>query len=67
MAKKNDAVTRRSSVWKMLLRLVLVLLFLFIALVGGMIAGYTVLGKQDMSDVFQWSTWQHVFDLVFAP
>ncbi|MNC77799.1 DNA-directed RNA polymerase subunit beta [compost metagenome] len=66
MAKKNDEVTGRSG-WKVLLRLVLVLLILVIALVGGMIVGYTVLGKQDMSDVLQWSTWQHVFDLVFAP
>ncbi|MNI02218.1 DNA-directed RNA polymerase subunit beta [compost metagenome] len=67
MAKKNNEVTRRSSVWKVLLRLVLVLLILVIALVGGMIVGYTVVGKQDMSDVLQWSTWKHVFDLVFAP
>ncbi|MNI74656.1 DNA-directed RNA polymerase subunit beta [compost metagenome] len=66
MAKKNEEVTRRSG-WKVLLRLVLVLLLLVIALVGGMIVGYTVFGKQDMSDALQWSTWRHVFDLVFAP
>ncbi|SDF87558.1 DNA-directed RNA polymerase subunit beta [Fontibacillus panacisegetis] len=66
MAKKNEEVTRRSG-WKVLLRLVLVLLLLIIALVGGMIVGYTVFGKQDMSDALQWSTWRHVFDLVFAP
>ncbi|MBA9085746.1 DNA-directed RNA polymerase subunit beta [compost metagenome] len=66
MAKKNEEVTRRSG-WKVLLRLVLVLLLLVIALVGGMIVGYTVFGKQDMNDVLQWSTWRHVFDLVFAP
>ncbi|MNI66569.1 DNA-directed RNA polymerase subunit beta [compost metagenome] len=66
MAEKNNEVTRRSG-WMVLLRIVLVLLLLVIALVGGMIVGYTVLGKQDMSEVFQWSTWRHVFDLVFAP
>ncbi|WP_339325247.1 DNA-directed RNA polymerase subunit beta [Paenibacillus sp. FSL W8-0194] len=42
-------------------------LFLLLALVGGMIVGYVVIGKQSLSDVFKWETWQHVIDLVFAP
>ncbi|WP_422661564.1 DNA-directed RNA polymerase subunit beta [Paenibacillus sp. EC2-1] len=42
-------------------------IFLLLALVGGMVVGYVVLGKQDIGEAFQWSTWKHVFDLVFAP
>ena len=37
------------------------------AVAGGMVFGYVVLGKQDLAEAFQWSTWKHVFDLVFAP
>lgn len=58
--------TRRSGWWT-LFKLVLIILLLVFALFGGMIVGYTVIGKQDLSEAFQWSTWQHVFDLVFAP
>ncbi|MEC0243191.1 DNA-directed RNA polymerase subunit beta [Paenibacillus dokdonensis] len=42
-------------------------LFLVLALLGGMIVGYVVIGKQSLSEVFEWKTWQHVIDLVFAP
>jgi len=26
-----------------------------------------VFGKQELSDIWNWATWKHVFDLVFAP
>ncbi|WP_170307946.1 DNA-directed RNA polymerase subunit beta [Paenibacillus dakarensis] len=42
-------------------------IFLLLALVGGMVVGYVVLGKQDIGEAFKWSTWKHVFDLIFAP
>ncbi|WP_223065983.1 DNA-directed RNA polymerase subunit beta [Paenibacillus caui] len=45
----------------------LVILFLFAAGFGGMVFGYVVLGKQSWTEVLEWSTWRHVYDLVFAP
>ncbi|WP_379157171.1 DNA-directed RNA polymerase subunit beta [Paenibacillus sp. sgz5001063] len=45
----------------------LIPVLLVAALSGGMVVGYVVLGKKDFSDVLQWSTWKHVYDLVFAP
>ena len=46
----------------------LVVLFLcVVALIGGMAVGYTYLGDQPLSDVWKKETWQHVFDLIFAP
>lgn len=35
------------------------------AILGGMIIGYVTIGKQDLSDVFQFDTWRHLYDLVF--
>lgn len=70
MAQKQTEtaeVKKKRSGWWTLLKLVLIVVLLFFALFGGMIVGYTVLGKQDLSEALQWSTWQHVFDLVFAP
>ena len=31
----------------------------------GLYVGYVQLGGGQSQDVLQWSTWQHVFDLVF--
>lgn len=61
----EEAKVKRSG-WITLLRIVLVLLFLALAVVAGMAVGYTVLGKQELGDVWEWNTWKHVFDLVFA-
>ncbi|MEC0092558.1 hypothetical protein PMSD_08835 [Paenibacillus macquariensis subsp. defensor] len=52
--------------WRIVLRF-MIPLFLLLALVGGMMVGYVVMGKRSMSEVFIWDTWKHVFDLVFAP
>jgi len=35
------------------------------ALIAGLGIGYAVLGKQDWSDVFDWNTWKHMYDLIF--
>lgn len=57
---------RKTARWRIVIRW-MIPLFLVLALVGGLIAGYVVVGKQSLSDVFEWKTWQHVIDLVFAP
>ncbi|WP_054942287.1 DNA-directed RNA polymerase subunit beta [Paenibacillus ihuae] len=45
----------------------LIPLLLIAALAGGLVAGYVILGKRELSDVLEWSTWKHVYDLVFSP
>ncbi|WP_410515277.1 DNA-directed RNA polymerase subunit beta [Paenibacillus sp. BR2-3] len=50
-----------------MIQVILIPLLLVAALGGGLIAGYVILGKKELADVFQWSTWKHVYDLVFAP
>ncbi|ANY70689.1 hypothetical protein BBD42_11010 [Paenibacillus sp. BIHB 4019] len=49
-----------------ILRRSIVPCIMVIMLIAGLYIGYTVLGKQSGDDVFQWSTWQHVYDLVFS-
>jgi len=66
---KNDnqkPVRRKTARWRIVIRW-MIPLFLVLALLGGMIVGYVVIGKQSLSEVFEWKTWQHVIDLVFAP
>ncbi|GIO33186.1 MULTISPECIES: DNA-directed RNA polymerase subunit beta [Paenibacillus] len=57
---------RKTARWRIVIRW-MIPLFLLLALIGGLIFGYVVIGKQSLSDVFEWKTWQHVIDLVFAP
>lgn len=66
MTQTNSPAEDKRSGWITLLRIVLVILFLALAVIVGMAVGYTVLGKQELGDVWEWSTWQHVFDLVFS-
>ena len=35
-------------------------------LLTGLYIGYVIVGGQPKDDVFQWSTWKHMWDLVFA-
>ncbi|MDF2927462.1 MAG: DNA-directed polymerase subunit beta [Paenibacillaceae bacterium] len=37
-----------------------------LVLIAGMTAGYVVLGGKPYSDVWQWDTWRHMFDLIFS-
>ncbi|CAH0118051.1 MULTISPECIES: DNA-directed RNA polymerase subunit beta [unclassified Paenibacillus] len=50
----------------LILRKLIVPVLFIIALYAGLVVGYVVFGKQPASDVMQWSTWRHVFDLIFA-
>jgi hypothetical protein len=36
------------------------------ALITGLMIGYVVIGDQQSPEVWQWSTWKHLYDLVFA-
>ncbi|WP_433707499.1 DNA-directed RNA polymerase subunit beta [Paenibacillus illinoisensis] len=63
--EKKEVQKKKKSGWRVA-RWFLIPVLLVLALAGGMVAGYVVLGKQDIGSVFQWSTWKHVYDLVFA-
>ncbi|MDH6371081.1 hypothetical protein CA600_15445 [Paenibacillus sp. VTT E-133280] len=63
---KKEPKRRGLSKWT-LIQWILIPLLLVVALGGGLVVGYVVLGKKEFSDVLQWSTWRHVYDLVFAP
>lgn len=52
-------------IW-MVLRSLFVPVLLAAALIIGLMIGYAVIGKQPVSDVFQWNTWKHLYDLVFS-
>ncbi|WP_341279897.1 DNA-directed RNA polymerase subunit beta [Paenibacillus sp. FSL H8-0537] len=62
--KKKRPLVLRIILW--ILRRSIVPCIMVIMLIAGLYIGYTVLGKQSGDDVFEWSTWQHVYDLVFS-
>ncbi|SEU13853.1 DNA-directed RNA polymerase subunit beta [Paenibacillus sp. NFR01] len=57
---------RRIRTWT-IIQWFLIPILLVGALAGGLVTGYVVLGHREFSDVLQFSTWKHVYDLVFAP
>lgn len=63
---QTGAVRRGISKWT-IIQWFLIPLLLVAALGGGLAVGYVVLGKRELSEALQWSTWRHVYDLVFAP
>ncbi|MBO2944870.1 DNA-directed RNA polymerase subunit beta [Paenibacillus sp. F411] len=66
MSEASEPKRRKASGWK-IARRIIVPLMLLLALAGGMVVGYVVLGGGELSDALQWETWKHVYDLVFAP
>lgn len=46
-------------------KIVFIPLLCIVALLAGLGIGYVVLGKQEWSDVFDWNTWKHMYDLIF--
>ncbi len=45
-------------------RIIIVLVLTMMALVGGAMVGYSVMGDGKATDVFKKSTWTHIVDLV---
>lgn len=66
MDEQNPEIVHPSG-WIFLLRVILIVLFLFLALFGGAAFGYVVIGDQSVGEVWDLDTWRHVLDLVFAP
>lgn len=67
-AKKADIQERPQKIRKRLipiwLRLILVALFCFGALIAGLMFGYGVIGEGEPADALDKSTWQHIIDIV---
>lgn len=54
----------RALLWT--LRAAIVPLLFIAALLAGLYVGYTKLGGGSAEDVWNWETWLHMFDLIFA-
>jgi hypothetical protein len=46
------------------LRGIIFFILLLIAVIAGLTVGYSILGDGDSSKVLEWSTWQHLFDII---
>jgi len=44
----------------------LVPFLLFVSLMIGLMIGYSVIGKKPVTEVFDWNTYKHMYDLIFA-
>ena len=54
------------SVILWLLRKSIVPVIMIVMLIVGLYVGYVYLGDQPKDEVFKWSTWRHLYDLIFA-
>ncbi|WP_347862203.1 DNA-directed RNA polymerase subunit beta [Salimicrobium sp. PL1-032A] len=67
-AKEESTATRvlrhRRRVLPIWLRILLVLFLSLLALAVGLMIGYSVLGSGNPLEVFDWSTWQHIIDIM---
>jgi len=41
-------------------------IIMIVMLVAGLYIGYAIIGDRPEDDIFQWSTWKHLWDLIFA-
>jgi len=65
-AKEKTPASAGVRVLLWILRKSIVPLIMVIMLAAGLYIGYVVIGKSPEQDVFEWSTWKHLYDLVFA-
>ncbi|GAA3412843.1 DNA-directed RNA polymerase subunit beta [Paenibacillus hodogayensis] len=49
-----------------ILRALLVPFLCAVALLVGLWVGYAYIGGKSGADVWEWTTWRHVFDLIFG-
>lgn len=46
------------------LRIIIVILLFLVAVIVGLVIGYSVIGDGAASDVLKWETWQHLLDII---
>lgn len=54
----------RRRIFPIWLRLIVISLLCVVALVGGLMVGYGILGDGAAKDALKWETWQHIIDIV---
>lgn len=62
--RSKKPLALRIFLW-LLIKSIVPILFVIILIVG-LYVGFVVIGNKPSSDVFQWATWKHMYDLVFA-
>ncbi|MCA0757515.1 DNA-directed RNA polymerase subunit beta [Paenibacillus sp. N4] len=65
-SSKQKQRPKWANVLLWILRRSIVPLIMIIMLIAGLYAGYVVIGHGPTGDVFSWSTWRHLYDLIFA-
>lgn len=67
MRKKEQEATKklRVRVFPVWLRLIVILVLCVIALVGGAMMGYGIIGKGNPLDIFDIKTWTHIRDIIY--
>lgn len=67
MPSPEDKQKRTGKPWvNVLARILFVPFLLFLSLVIGLMIGYSVIGNQPVSQVFDLNTYKHMYDLIFA-
>lgn len=46
------------------LRIIIVILLFLVAVIVGLVIGYSLIGDGAASDVLKWETWQHLLDII---
>ncbi|MFL0581088.1 DNA-directed RNA polymerase subunit beta [Solibacillus sp. FSL K6-1781] len=46
------------------LRIIIVILLFLVAVIVGLVIGYSVIGDGAAFDVLKWETWQHLLDII---
>ncbi|MEK3719096.1 DNA-directed RNA polymerase subunit beta [Paenibacillus sp. FSL H8-0034] len=65
--KKKAKVRKKRRRWVVLaLQWIGIPLLCIVALGIGLVIGYVYIGKQPMDEVYEFDTWRHLYDLVFA-
>lgn len=63
--KRRKQLPRWAKITIKISKYLIIPILCIFAIIGGMVIGYVTIGKQDFSDVFQFDTWRHLYDLVF--
>lgn len=51
--------------WRIALKILWIPMLLIVALITGLIIGNTVIGGQPISDIFDWDSWEHLYNLIY--
>jgi len=63
-AARKEKKTPMRRVFPIWLRLIVIFCLCIVALLVGLVVGYSILGDGAPTDVFQKETWKHIIDLV---